>query len=90
MAGVGVKGARAQSDAARFHCHRAQVGDGIAFEVAVVHPDGIEAEVLCPPRPGGGIADVATGGQADTHLSAKFCHEITVLQSRTGRNRDPA
>ena len=90
VASVGVEGARAQSDAARFHCHRAQVGDRIPLEVAVVDPDGVEPKVLGAARPSRDVAHVAPGGQPDTDPAAQLCHEITVLQSRTGRNRDPA
>ncbi len=90
MAGVRVEGACAQPDAARLHPHGAQVGDGIAFEIAVVHPDGIDAELLRAARPRRDLPDFASGGQPDSDPAPKLCHEITVLHGRIGRNRHPA
>src|SRR5439155_26339476 len=70
--------------------HGGQVRDGIALEITVVDPDGIEAELLGPPRPDGGLVDVASGGQPDADPASQLSHEITVLHSSIGRNRDTA
>src|SRR6202171_3956513 len=72
-------GAGAPPDPAGLHTDRRQVGDRVALEVAVVDPDRVEAEVLRPPSPFGGVGYTASGGESQTYPTRELCHVISII-----------
>ena len=62
---------RVRRERARY-CRR--VGDGIALEVRVVDPEGIEAGVSGSPRPVDRVGDVAARGHSHTDAACQGSH----------------
>ena len=61
----------------------------VAFEVAVVDPDRIEALVACLARPAHDLVDVAAGGEAETDRAGEGAHGESPLDHMNLRATAP-
>ena len=88
MPGIGIQRAGAQANPAGRLADCRQVGDRVALEIAVVHPDGLEPAGFGLLRPLGDVSDIAAGGESQPHRACQVGHAgITVLLRPGGRNR---
>ncbi len=79
MAGIRIERARTHSYRVSCPRDRRQIRDGIAFEVAVVNPDGLEAQVLGAQGVSDHLAHIASRGKPETDAAARFKHAGALL-----------